>query len=331
MTQTKTTKHQILIWITLLLGILIAYHLRFMLSAFLGGITLYILLKPYYKMLIIKKQWNQNLAFACLALSSFLIIFLPFYFVSVFLFNKVEPLVSNPQPIIDGLSKINQYLSEQFDFQLLSTENYKKIIGLIQTVLPKLLNSSLNILSSILLMYFLLWFMLTYNKTIEQWLRRLNFLPKIKQIAFYKMVQDNIKSNAIGIYILAIVQALFAFLGYLIFGVSEPLVWGCITGLASVIPIVGTMAAWVPIGVLTIANGHIGPGIGVLIYGLIVIGGSDNVFRFLLQKKLASTPALVTILGVFFGLNLLGFWGLIYGPVLILVFLFLYGFLSERE
>jgi predicted PurR-regulated permease PerM len=132
-----------------------------------------------------------------------------------------------------------------------------------------------------------------------------------------------VMSNSIGIPVLGLVQGIVAMIGYSLFGVKEPVLWGIITGIASVIPIIGTMAAWVPLTVLTFAQGDTSNGIWLGVWGLIVIGGSDNVFRFILQKYLADIHPLVTVFGVIFGLNLFGFMGIIFGPLLISLFILL--------
>jgi predicted PurR-regulated permease PerM len=57
------------------------------------------------------------------------------------------------------------------------------------------------------------------------------------------------------------------------------------------------------------------------IYGLIIIGGVDNVARFLLQKKLADIHPLITVFGVLIGIPMFGFWGIIFGPLLLSLFI----------
>jgi predicted PurR-regulated permease PerM len=47
----------------------------------------------------------------------------------------------------------------------------------------------------------------------------------------------------------------------------------------------------------------------------------DNLFRFWLQKRMGDTHPLITIFGVILGINLFGFIGLIFGPILISLFL----------
>jgi predicted PurR-regulated permease PerM len=54
-----------------------------------------------------------------------------------------------------------------------------------------------------------------------------------------------------------------------------------------------------------------------------VITNVDNVFRFVVQKKLGDTHPLITFFGVIVGLDLFGFIGIIFGPLLISYFLIL--------
>jgi predicted PurR-regulated permease PerM len=122
---------------------------------------------------------------------------------------------------------------------------------------------------------------------------------------------------------MGIIQGGLAVLGYWLFDAPDPLLWGIVTGICSFIPFVGTMAAWVPIAILSFANGDTGNGLAQTAWGLIVIGGSDNVFRMILQKKIGDIHPLITVFGVIVGLNMFGFLGLIFGPLLISLFLLL--------
>ncbi len=61
----------------------------------------------------------------------------------------------------------------------------------------------------------------------------------------------------------------------------------------------------------------------MLIYGFGVIGTVDNNFRFTLQKKMGNVHPLITVFGVVIGISLFGFIGLIFGPILISMFILL--------
>ena len=73
--------------------------------------------------------------------------------------------------------------------------------------------------------------------------------------------QMMVRSNAIGIPVLAICQGLVASLGYWIFGINQFFLWGMLTGVASIIPVVGTMVVWIPICIIHFAEGNVTSGI----------------------------------------------------------------------
>ena len=101
-----------------------------------------------------------------------------------------------------------------------------------------------------------------------------------------------------------------------------PLFWGMLTCFATVLPVVGTAIVWLPLAAYMMLDGRWGIGIGLILFGTLVITQVDNVMRFVLQKKMADTHPLVTIFGVVIGLPLFGFMGVIFGPLLLAMFVF---------
>jgi len=71
------------------------------------------------------------------------------------------------------------------------------------------------------------------------------------------------------------------------------------------------------------AEGHTVKGILLLVYGLVFIGNVDNVLRMIINKRLANTHPIISIIGVFIGIPLFGILGLVFGPVLLSYFLLL--------
>lgn len=130
-----------------------------------------------------------------------------------------------------------------------------------------------------------------------------------------------VQSNAIGIPLLALIQGGIATIGYWIFGVPNLLLFGLLTSFATIIPIVGTMIVWVPIVIYLALSGSWGHAIGLTIYAAIVVAQSDNLIRLVLQKKMANIHPLITIFGVVMGLSLFGFMGVIFGPLLLSIFM----------
>lgn len=305
------------------LGIILYLQMSFMLSAFLGAMALYMILRRPMIRLVFDKKWKKWAAATLLMTLSFLVIVLPFAWIAYILADKITPFLQKPEIIKSTFEKMQTYLIQHVHLDLLSDANMDKVTSAVTNFIPTLLSSTLTTLANVVVMYFLLWFLLINAGSIERWLQRnLPFHPDNRQKVIHE-VKESVMSNAVGLPIMGAIQGIIAGIGYWIFKAPDPLLWGIVTGICSFIPFVGTMAAWVPIAILSFASGDTGNAIGQVIWGLIVIGMSDNVFRMILQKRIGDIHPIITVFGVIVGLNMFGFLGLIFGPLLISLFLLL--------
>ena len=87
---------------------------------------------------------------------------------------------------------------------------------------------------------------------------------------------------------------------------------------------------WLPLALYMGLDGNWGAGIGLAMYGGLVVTQIDNLVRMVMQKKMADTHPLVTIFGVFIGLSLFGFMGVIFGPLLLEMFVFCVNIFKKR-
>jgi len=307
----------------LLILVVLCIHFFFLLSALLGAITLYVLLRKPMIRMTLHWKWKNSLAALSLMLLSLVAIVLPFGWLGSIVIDRISPFLQDPNAIQHFFEQIDGYLKHQFHFNLLDKENLAKLTNGITSFAPKILGSTINMLTNLVVMYFVLYFMLTSITSLETWVRRSLPLRQDNKILVLSQAKAIISSNAIGIPIVAALQGLLAVLGYYLFGVSDPVMWGIMTGICSVIPFVGTMATWVPIAIYTLAQGDVGNGVGLIAWGFIIIGLSDNVLRFILQKKLVDIHPMITVFGVIVGLDMFGFWGVIFGPLLLSLFILL--------
>ena len=175
----------------------------------------------------------------------------------------------------------------------------------------------MNLLVALLLLFFLL----NGGRKWEQYLASVIPMKNINKKETMERINTMVKSNAIGIPLVAILQGVIALIGYLIFNVPNAGLAAIATGFCSIVPIVGTMVVWVPLGIYFMVLGQWGQALGLLAFSAIFISQSDNLLRFMLQKKMADTHPLITIFGVIVGLSLFGFIGIIFGPLLVSLFL----------
>ena len=179
-------------------------------------------------------------------------------------------------------------------------------------------------------MFFLLYYMLMNGAQLERVLSRVTPLQKDSLNALAKETRSMVRANAIGIPVISIIQGFTAAIGYWIFGVKEPVLWGFLTGIFAFFPLVGTMLVWVPLVLLLVSQGNSGMAIGLGLYSLLVTGNVDYVARMGLMKKMGDVHPLVTVFGVIVGLKLFGFIGLIFGPLLISYFVILIKIYSQE-
>jgi len=128
------------------------------------------------------------------------------------------------------------------------------------------------------------------------------------------------RSVLLGTIFTGLAQGLLAGVGYWLTGVPQAAFFGALTAVASLVPAVGTALVWVPAGLYLILTGHPTAGVAELIYSaLVVVFVSDYVIRPSLVRDAHGTPALLTFVALFGGLEVMGLAGLIVGPVVMSV------------
>lgn len=311
-----------LILIIALTAILIIYELSYFIPGVLGAITLYILFRKPYFYLTETKKWNKPLASIFLILLSFITIAVPLWLLVEVLVPQISSLIDNKDIAIEKFNAIKAFLGSKplLNKINLSEENLLVVLQKITTYLPRIFNSAAAVLVNLATAFFILYFMQVKARPMESRVKLLLPISEEETQSLWEQTNLMVRSNALGIPILALCQGLVAVVGYLIFGVENALLWGLLTGAATIVPAVGTMVVWVPIVLVQFGLGHTAGAIGLALYSLVVVGGIDNVLRFTLLKKLGDVHPLITVFGVILGLNLFGLMGLIFGPLLLSYF-----------
>jgi predicted PurR-regulated permease PerM len=191
------------------------------------------------------------------------------------------------------------------------------------TSVPTVLNATLNMLTNAILAFFLLYYMLVDGRKMEYTVQKYIPLKDTNIDDIWEATRVMVVSNAIGIPVLAASQAIVSILGYYMFGIEEYVLWGVITGVFSLVPIIGTAVVWIPLCVYLYAIDRSGQGTGLLLYSLLITGSVDNILRFTILRRLGDIHPITTALGIMVGIPLFGFMGFIFGPMLISYFLLL--------
>lgn len=305
-----------------LTGFLLLRHFYIFLPSLLGAVTLYILSRKYFLYLTGDKKWPSNWTAFLFIIVYAITIVLPIYLAIILVIPKLVTLFDNPVQIMVALRSFADKMQGTLGFELYDPASVKSALQKLANNIPALVTGTVTLLTNLLLMFFILFYMLTNGKAVEKYFQE-NLIP-VKKHNYDLLRKETIlmiRANAIGIPLLALVQGSVAMLGYYIFGVNDFIVWGFLTGVASLVPIVGTGLIWIPLVIYLFAIGNNGPAIGLAIYSLVLTGNIDYVARITLLEKIGNVHPVVTVIGVIIGLSMFGFLGLVFGPLLISYFL----------
>jgi len=135
-------------------------------------------------------------------------------------------------------------------------------------------------------------------------------------------VRDVTRAMLISTGLVALYQGVIAGVGYWMFGVDSPIVWASLTGIASILPAVGTAMVWAPVCIVLAATGHAGKALGVGLWSLaMVVFVADYILRPKLVGMRIKMNDLLVFIAIFGGIEAFGVMGLILGPIAVAVLL----------
>jgi len=316
----KVINQLFLLCIIICIACLILLEIAPYFSGVLGAITIYVLLRKPMKKLV-QKGWNKELAAIVLLIISVICILLPVTGIVFMLGNKVSNAAENSERVTNAIKLQLEKIENALGYNLSSQIDASQVSTIVSEKLQSIAGSTFEVAIAIFIMYFLLFYMLTNRRKLRESLFAYIPINKENLKIIGEDVNVMVRSNALGIPLVAIAQGIVALIGFLIFGIENPFFWFVMVTIGSMIPFVGGMLGIIPAFILTYANGGAFEAWGILLYGLIVVGSTDNLIRLFVIKKLDNVHPLITLIGVIIGVPLFGFIGLIFGPLLLSLFL----------
>lgn len=310
-------KQVFLLLVIVIMALLIGYNLALFIPSVLGAITLYIITRKYNLYLQEQKHWKPWLAVAFIMLISIVILVLPVYFTGDLVVQRLGNAKEYMGKFNVFIDKIHDFVYQKTNIDILSKENMTKLKDVVGKFSSSALSTTFNTITVVASTYFILYFMMEKPRFFERLLKNSAPLKKANVNRIGEKIRAMVTANAIGIPVVAVGQGIVALIGYYIFGAPSPLVLFALTCITAMIPIVGSAIIFVPVCIFMIAENNLGSGLGLLAYCVILVGVTDNLLRFTLLKKLEDIHPLNTVFGIIMGLNLFGFMGLIFGPILI--------------
>ncbi len=332
MTTVYTPQQQRFLLITSLViiaGFIIA-GLRGYASAFLGAGILYVIFRPWFTALALKRGWNRSLVTTLLILFSLVVIVMPFLTLSLLLIGRIQYYSRNTEDILNLIRKGEELTG----FQITNPQNVRQILQQGATyasrLLPSLAGGALDFIVIIGLMFFTLYFMFVQQEAFQKGLHKYLPFKRDTQRELGESLKNNVNANVLGQALVCLVQGVLTGVTLWIFGVPDAAFWGVIGFFMAFIPVLGTPLVWGPAGLIKLSQGDTSQGIGILVVGIVVIINIDNLLRIMLAKRMGDIHPLVTLAGIVLGVPIFGILGLVIGPLLVSYFIVLMG-VFERE
>jgi len=325
----KVIRQIFMLVVIIIMGIVIYDNMKPYLSGILGAITLFVISRKGMKKFN-AMGWPDALSAGVIIILSFFVIVIPLAGLVLMLSSKIGDAVTNSEAFLtaakDQISIIEQYIG----YSLADQIDTSSIAVFISKNASNFALGTFDAFISVSIMYFLLYYMLTGEKELISAVK--DFIPIGKQNMniIGEEAREKVKANAVGIPLVALFQGVVALIGFWIFNVPDPLFWFAITAVASVIPFVGTALGILPVTLILLSQGMTFEAIGILIYGVVVVASSDNLIRLLVLKRMADEHPLITLVGVIVGIPVFGFIGLIFGPLLISLFLLILSIYNQE-
>ena len=319
-----------LIVIILFMGIIIFRQITPFLGGLLGALTIYILVRGQMRYLVEKRKLKRSLSALLITAETIFVFLIPLGLTVWMVVNKLQDINLDPQTYIAPIQQVAEFIKEKTGYDVLGKDTLTFIVSILPRIGQIIMESISSLAINLFVMIFVLYFMLIGGKKMEAYVNDILPFNETNTQEVIHEINMIVRSNAIGIPLLAIIQGGVATIGYLLFGAPNILLLGFLTCFATIIPMVGTALVWFPVAAYLAISGNWFNAIGIAAYGAIVVSQSDNLIRFILQKKMADTHPLITIFGVVIGLPLFGFMGVIFGPLLLALF-FLFVDMFKKE
>lgn len=163
----------------------------------------------------------------------------------------------------------------------------------------------------------MLFFLLRDGDRLRAELRGISPLSLEQEDQIIDHLIRTVKGMLLATVLVPLAQGAVALVGFVAFGVPSPLLWSVMVVLAALVPLVGSPLGWVPACVYLSTTGVSWRWVGMLVYGIVVISGIDNLIKPMILRDSAQIHPLLGFLAIIGGIFSFGPLGFLVGPVIL--------------
>ena len=307
-------------------------------GAVLWAIIIAVIFAPENRRLLAAMPGRQNLAALLTVLLVIAIVLLPLAIVATSLVQEATILIGKIQ---SGEYNLGSYVQRVFDalpawmFGWLERFNLTSLSGLRDTLsnslmkggqvlAPQALSIGMNTFEFVIslgIMLYLLFFLMRDGRGLAEIVKEAVPLRAEQKSALFSRFADVVRATVKGGILVAIAQGALGGLAFWFLGIHAALLWAALMAFLSLVPAIGAGLVWVPVAIYFLATGAIWHGLGLIAYGVLVIGLVDNLLRPFLVGKDTKLPDYVVLISTLGGIKVFGLNGFVLGPLIAAIFM----------
>jgi predicted PurR-regulated permease PerM len=335
------SKYFFVMFVVVMIG-LVFVIIRPFITALLGSVFLTYLFYPLYRWFK-EKVKSSNLASLIVTIVVILVLLVPLFLILNTLTKEayVSYLTSKQKLLTMGdffkncptenptcglINYIGDFLNEpKVKYHLQNT--IEKITSYVIDTASDLVFSIPRFVLNFFVMVFALFCLFKDGPMIINNLKRVLPLKDVYKRHLFEKFGKVTYAIVYGHLIVAVIQGILGGIGFFIFDIPSPIIWGIVMAFAALIPFIGTGFVWLPAAVFKLFSGisasntsEIIGGVLFILYGIVIISSMDNVIRPKIIGDRAKVHPVLILVGVLGGLSLLGPVGIMVGPLVLALF-----------
>ena len=324
----------LLVIVTLAMGwILLPFY-----GTVLWATIIALLFAPLQRLLVARLNGRRTLAALVTLLAVLLIVILPFVGISAALAREATGVYKALQA---GELQPGVYLRHLFDtlpgwltalldrFGLVDFATLQQRVAqyaakgsqFVATQALAIGQNTFELVVGLFITLYLAFFLIRDGASLACMLRRATPLDPEHNQALAAKFATVIRATVRGNLVVAVIQGLLGGLAFGVLGIRGALLWAVLMAFLSLLPAVGAGLVWVPVALYLFIAGQTVQAVGLVLWGVLVIGLVDNLLRPVLVGKDTRMPDYVVLISTLGGIATFGINGFVIGPAIAAMFM----------
>jgi len=238
--------------------------------------------------------------------------------------QKIQERISGHSLWAEQLRKWGKMTGIEFNRETIQAAfaSVGKKVGLfLYNQLRSVASNLINFLIHFFLMILTIYYVLKDGPRLKNYLISLLPFPKEQLEKVIGKFQEMGKAVFVGNGMSGVIQGILGGFGFYVFGLESPLLWGTFIAFMAFLPIIGASIIFIPATIILFVQGKTGIAIGFLIYNVVYSSVIEYIVKPRVIGKGMQMNSLLVFIGIVGGIKLFGILGIIYGPLIITIFI----------